>query len=206
MKKFLIVCATTALLSSPSYATGFFVGADLLRASAKHQAKNSSTTSGPQNGEEQGANKMGYGVNAGFRFDFLTLLASGELFYDNINTSSKNFKQTSGQSSASDSIAINNRYGVKANVGFSIFPRITPFLTYGLTNISYSSDVLSNNQSITKTELTPIYGIGLLIDLPLGISAKASYDYQQFNASYASSGSKINTHLGVAKLGLIYNF
>jgi len=206
MKKFLILFSSLVCFSNSSYATGFFVGVDALHADARHEAKNSSAVSGPQNGDVKKDNNFNYGVNAGFRLDVLNLLASGELFYDNLRTSSRNFAQINGQSNNGNSIAINNRYGAKVNLGFAIFPRVTPFLTYGLTNVNYSSNVSSSNNSLTKSKMTPLYGLGLLVDLPAGFSVKASYDYQSFNMLYAESGSRIRTHLGVAKLGLIYNF
>ena len=206
MKFFPALFGAALFLSTSSYATNVYVGADALFSNARYQAKNSSTTSGPKNGGVQEKDKMGYGVNAGVRVDLLTLLASAELFYDNINSSSRNFNSATNQINSSDSININNRYGAKANVGFAILPRITPFLTYGLANVSYSSNVLSNNHSVTKSELAPLYGVGIVFDLPLGVSVKAAYDYQQLNMRYAETGSKIRTHLGVARLGVIYNF
>lgn len=206
MKLFSILCCSAILLSSQSYATGLFVGADALFATASHRAINSSTISGPKNGDYKDADRMNYGVNAGIRIDVLNLYASGEVFYDDLRTSSKNFQSTSNQLSIGDRIKINNRIGAKANAGFAILPRITTFLTYGLANVNYSSNVASDHQTLSKSKLTPLYGVGLLVDLPFGITAKASYDYQQFNMQYAESGSKIRTHLGVTKLGLIYNF
>jgi hypothetical protein len=206
MKNFLAVFFVTLLLSTSSYATGLFVGADALFANADHKAKNFSSSATSKNGNIQSSDKVNYGINAGFRFDLLNLLASAELFYDDLGTSAKNFESSSNQNTSNDSIAIKNRYGAKANFGFAILPRITPFLTYGLTDVNYSSEVLSNNQSLTKSKLTPLYGLGILLDLPLGFSVKASYDYQQFNMHHADQGTRIKTNLGVAKLGVIYNF
>ncbi len=207
MKIFSAIFCAAFLISSPSYATGLFIGADALFANAHHQAKNSSTDSGPNNGSVQQSDKMGYGVNAGVRADLLTLLASAELFYDKLDTSTRNFESTSGEINNSDSIAIKNRYGVKGNIGFAILPKVTPFLTYGLANVQYGNQVLSSGNSVSKSEFAPLYGLGLLIDLPFtGLSVKAAYDYQQFNMKSAQEGAKIRTHLGVARLGVIYNF
>lgn len=203
MKYFLAIIFILIPLSSN--ATGLFIGADLLQANARHEANNTGS-SGPKNNDVAESDNVNYGLNAGVRFDLLTLLASVELFYDNLNTSSRNFNQIDGTINNQDRIELKNRYGAKINAGFAILPRITPFITYGLTKVSYSSNVLSSNNSLSKTELTPLYGIGLLVDLPLGITAKASYDYQKIDMKYAGGGAKINTHLGVAKLGLVYNF
>jgi len=201
-----IFCAIFLLSTSPSYATGLFVGVDALNADARFKAKNSTSLTGPKNHSIAEADKRNYGVNAGYRIDFLTLLASAELFYDDLRASSRDFENNSNHINQGDTIALKNRYGVKANLGFAILPRITPFITYGLTNVRYESNLPSSGNSISKTEFAPLYGIGILFDLPLGISAKASYDYQQFHMNYAASGSKVRTQLGVVKLGLIYNF
>ncbi|NBV06874.1 MAG: porin family protein [Proteobacteria bacterium] len=207
MKKLSAIFCTALIFSNAANATGFYVGADALVADANHKAKNISTTSGPKNNDKQGDTKLNYGVNAGFRIDLLNLYGSAELFYDNLQTSARNFQSSAEQiSSDGSSTELKNRYGAKANLGFAILPRITPFITYGLTNVNYSSNVFSSNQSISKSKLTPLYGAGLILDLPFGVSLKASYDYQQFNIRYAESGSKIKTNLGVAKLGVIYNF
>jgi opacity protein-like surface antigen len=138
--------------------------------------------------------------------DVLNLLVSGEVFYDNINASTRDFALNDGSFESQDRLKINNRYGVKANVGFAVLPRITPFITYGLASVNYSSEVPSSNLSLRNSKLTPIYGAGLLVDLLLGVSLKASYDYQTFSSNHATEGVKVRSHLGIAKLGVIYNF
>ncbi|MBP7710143.1 MAG: outer membrane beta-barrel protein [Rickettsiales bacterium] len=204
MKIFSAIFCAALLLSSQSYALDFFVGFDALHASAGHEAVNSSSASGPKNGDVKDSDKVNFGLNTGVRVDFLNLYASGELFFDNLNTTTKSFDLNSGASNSGNEINLDNRYGAKANAGFAIFPRVTPFLTYGLAGVNYKSS--TSTYAISNSELTPLYGAGILVDLPLGVSLKASYDYQSFNMRYAESGSKIKTHLGVAKLGLIYNF
>ena len=207
MKKFLTILFVGLILSNSAKATGLYVGADAIFADSSFQAKNISSNSNPKNNDKQGADKFNYGVNAGLRLDVLNLLASAEIFYDNLQTSARGFQSSSGAlSGQGDSTQIKDRYGVKGNFGFAILPKITPFVTYGMTSLRYSNNVLSNNQSVANNKLAPLYGVGLLVDLPFGISLKASYDYQQFNMRYASDSSKIKTSLGVAKLGVIYNF
>ncbi len=206
MKKFTIAFLLIASFSSQSYAAlGFFSGIDAIHTKANHQAINSNSISGPKNGDIKDTDEINYGLSVGVRFDLLNLYASGEMFFDQINTRSSNFNSNSA-SSSSDVIKIDNRYGAKANIGFAILPRITPFLTYGLAGVNYENNLYSSNKSVSNSELTPLYGIGLLIDLPCGFSAKAAYDYQNLNMRYAEPGAKIKTNLGVARLGLIYNF
>lgn len=193
-------------MANSSFATGFFVGGDAIFGEARQEAKNSSNSSGPKNGDVQDSSNLNYGINAGLRFDLLNLLVSGEAFYDNINATSRDFNLRNGSFNGADSMEIENRYGLKANVGFALLPRVTPFITYGMANVRYSSVVASSNVAVKNSELSPLYGVGLLIDLPLGISAKASYDYQTFSARHANNTTSSRVNLGVAKIGVIYNF
>jgi len=205
MKKLLPIFATTlSLLSTQSNATGLFIGADSLYSQARNQVKSSSDASAPNNGDVKSANKFDYGINAGLRFDLLNFLAFGEVFYDNLNVSAKNFALNSGANGGGDNFNLQNRYGVKVNAGFAILPKVTPFLTYGFANVRYSSS--AGSSSITKSEMAPLYGIGLMVDLPLNFSVKASYDYQLLNLRYANESAKVRTSLGVARLGVVYKF
>ncbi len=206
MKIFTSIFFALTLVSSQSHAlVGFFSGIDAIHTKANHQAVNSSSISGPKNGDIKDTDEINYGLNVGAKFDLLNLYASGELFFDQINTRSSNFDSNSA-SSSSDIIKINNRYGAKANIGFAILPKVTPFITYGLASVDYESNLPSNNKYVSNYELSPLYGVGLLIDLPCGFSAKAAYDYQSLNMRYAESGAKIKTSLGIARVGLMYNF
>lgn len=202
MKKFLTIFIATSFISASSYATGLFVGADLLQANSRHKAKNLISSSGPTAGEVHDDDRLNYGVNAGARIDVLNLLGSAEIFYDNLNLNSHSF--TSASNGTGDKIEIDHRYGAKLNAGFAIAPRITPFLTLGLANVRYNSS--SSAGSLARFEMAPLYGIGLLVDLPEGFSVKASYDYQNLNLHSSEVNAKYRSHLGVARVGLVYNF
>ena len=203
MKKFLPIFFAAFLASNYSYATGLFIGADALYSDVRHHARNSSTTSGPNNNALTKGKQSGYGVNTGARFDLLMLLASGELFYDDLNISSNQFASSTN---SGDRVKVKDRYGLKLNAGFAILPKVTPFLTLGLSNTRYDINGITADSARSKNELTPLYGVGLLIDLPLGISLKAAYDYQSYRFNSPSNPAKIRTHLGVARLGIVYNF
>ena len=206
-KTFLAIFCTAALLSNSSYATGIFIGFDAIQSNAIHKADNpSGSLTGPRNGDVIDTDKSSWGSNAGIRFDFLNLLASVEGFYDRLDTYTNNFYSTLGTRGNGDNIQLKDRYGVKANLGFAILPRVTPFLTLGAAKVNYQNNVFFVNNSAHDSEVAPLYGVGILFDLPLGITLKAAYDYQQFNMRYAESGSKIKTRLGVARIGVIYNF
>ncbi len=206
MKKFIAAFCFMVLLPISSHATGYYVGADALFANARHKAKSSSESGQPVNESIKNDDNVNLGFNGGVRFDLLNLLIMGELFYDDLNTSAKSFDISSSQSYDQDRTELKNRYGAKVNVGFAILPKVTPFVSYGFANVSYKTVALAGSDSVSKSEMAPIYGVGLIVDLPFDISAKASYDYQAFDMRYANDDAKIRTHLGVAKLGVIFNF
>ena len=205
MKKFMAAFLAIICLASNAYASGPFIGADLLYATARHEAKGNVGAGAPQNGAVARDNDLSYGLNAGYRLNLLGVMLGAEAFYDNLNTSSRNFELLGSSSGGGDNIELENRYGGKINLGLTILPIVTPFISYGLSYNRYSSNVPSQGDSLSKSKLVPLYGIGFLFDLPAGVSIKASYDYQPFNMRYAGGG-RIRTHLGVARLGLVYNF
>lgn len=208
-QKIFLTILALFISTSTSYATGAYIGVDALFASASHKAKNSTNSvSGALNGSKTSDDRFNFGANVGVRLDVLNLLVSGELFYDDLRTSAKNVEDASGGNNPDDNIKLKNRYGVKANAGFAIFPGVTPFLTYGLTKVNYVNNLqASQDVKIDKAKLTPLYGVGVLVDLPItDLSLKATYDYQNFNIRYDDPSSKIKTHLNTVKVGVMYNF
>ncbi|MBU6140138.1 MAG: hypothetical protein KGP29_01080 [Proteobacteria bacterium] len=191
-----IFCALILLSSQAQAASGPFIGIDALHSQARNKADNSSLLSGPQNDAKSNGNNEGYGANLGFRLDPLFLFASAEVFYERLNSSSRGFSQSNA--GTGPNVEINDRYGAKANLGFTILPWLTPFLTYGVANVKYGTDV-SNRRT------APLYGVGILFDIPLtNFSVKAAYDIQRFDAHYQNGQSQ--SQLGVARLGVTYVF
>jgi hypothetical protein len=202
MKKFITTCLVAFIISTPSYATGFFVGADALMAHSRQTSNNPNGNSGPTSGIVKEDNNINYGLNAGYRLDCkldcMNLYQSVELFYDNLNVASNRF---ASPNSISDRVEIQNRYGAKFNLGFEVTPKIIPFVTLGVSNIAYA-----NSGNGSSVNLEPLYGVGLLMSLNHGVALKLAYDYQSFNIPSAQGGARIRDNLGVARVGLVYNF
>ncbi len=197
MKKFTsILCAIILLSSQAQAASGLFIGVDALHSNSRNESDNSSLISGSQNGDKTQSNNAGYGANLGIRLDPLFLFTSAEIFYERLNSSAQGFQQNT--SGTGPNIGINDRYGAKANLGFTVLPWLTPFITYGVASVKYGTDV-SNRKT------APLYGVGILFDIPLtNLSVKAAYDIQRFDAHYQNGQSQ--SQLGVAHLGLTYTF
>ncbi len=190
-----IFCALVLLSSQASAASGVFVGLDYLHAKTINKARNDSS-SGPIGGNKTDDSSSGYGVNAGLRFDPLSFYLSGEVFYENLNSSASGFAQNNQNQGAN--IGLNERFGAKGNVGFTILPWLTPFVTYGVARVKYDADQSSWKEA-------PLYGVGIIFDIPLtNFSVKAAYDVQRIKFPYQNAQSK--TNLGVARVGVSYTF
>lgn len=186
-----IFCALILLSAQAQAASGLFVGLDYLHANSVNKSNNDLLPSSKTTDASSG-----YGVNAGLRFDPLFFYLSGEVFYENLNSSAKGFNQNSGTNGVN--LGLNERYGAKGNVGFTILPWLTPFVTYGVARVKYETD-------ISKWREAPLYGVGIIFDIPLSnFSIKAAYDVQRIKFPYQTAQSK--TNLGVAHLGLTYTF
>lgn len=198
MKKLLTIFCVTFLFATPSYATGMFVGIDGLRTHANHEASNSSLSTGPLDNSKENANDVGYGVNFGVRADPAMLFASAEAFYERLESSTAHGLTQNVAGTAGPNINLDDRYGAKANLGITVLPWFTPFITYGVARASYHTDV-------SGSKAAPLYGVGLMFDLPASnLSIKVAYDMQKLDIPYQNGESE--TSLGVAHLGLVYNF
>ncbi len=184
------------MTSINAHATGFYVGVDAMRNDVANKLQDV-----PNTGLATDSNKdsnLSYGANAGFRLDLLGLLASGEVFYDRLNLASEGFDGV-----GKDRVKIGQRYGARANIGYTILPKIKPFISYGLANISYKTNA---DFTINKSTMTPIYGIGIIVDLVANFSLKAAYDFQRFKTKYPNSIVEMKSNVGTARLGVMYQF
>jgi opacity protein-like surface antigen len=206
MKKILAITAIALLFASPANATGVFIGADALHSTAKHEAENDDPAFGPEDRQVREDDRFGHGFNAGVRFDLALLMASVEGFYDYLDVNSRTFDDVTGSAGGGDEIIrIKDRYGAKLNLGIAILPHFIPFVTVGYSTLRYKNTL--SGETKERSESEPLVGAGILIDLPLGITLKAAYDYQRFETPHpGTTDAKIRTHLGVARIGLIYNF
>ncbi len=198
MKKFLPIFFSLALLATQSQAAnGVFIGVDGLETRANHKAANSSVLTGPKDNNERQATDAGFGLHAGVRYDPAIFHVAGEVFYEDLNSTTKGFDHNIV--GTGPKIQIDNRYGAKANLGIKVLPGLSPFVSWGVARTQYQIDGASSHTS-------PVYGVGLLFDLPkTNLSIKASYDIQKLDKlPYQNATS--DTKLGVAHLGLSYTF
>ena len=159
--KFLTVLFTAIIISNSSYAEGVFVGDDYFDRS-QFQIKSFDLES-----DLEKYSKFNYRTNAGYRFDTSSLSGSAEVFFDNTQISSRNFVFSKN---AADKIDVESRYGAKLNAAFYSGGGISTFVSIGLANVKRNQEIYTNNPAPSKYELTPVYGVGLKMDLPMRVS------------------------------------
>lgn len=114
-------------------------------------------------------------------------------------------------------LRINNRYGIKADLGYDVTDRIAPYFTSGYSRISYNAQNTITRSGITYSDQKNsslgdwFYGAGLKLKYNNDISINIEYNYQKFSAKTAVRDTKnyngvYNTSLSVAKIGVFYNF
>lgn len=221
MKKqitFFTVLSILTFLTANAKAEGF-VSADILGVYARHNFSGQNDFQGnlpnriqtPQQKEVDGTN-VGFGLSAGTKLYAGEAFFSTELFWDYVNSRTRDFYSqqlnifTGEDSYHHDRLIVDNRYGIKFNLGYRIYKDLDIFATLGASRARY--EVLFNNtgESYKEYHIAPLYGAGFIYDLDEHLSVKLAYDFQSFNMRYVFVEQKDIVHLHVARLGMIYSF
>lgn len=207
MKKHLITTCLFAVLaaSSANAKDGAYVGADMIISKANYKYYGSIPA--PQSRIDSN-NDVGAGLSAGYKKSFDQVFIAPEVFYDYLNSSSKNYFQTSTAVNASqDTMELRSRYGIKANLGYDFTNDFSTYLTYGIARIDQINNYPSFNASNGKWRTAAIYGIGAQYKLCEKWSVRAELNSQRLNIPFegmpdASSKVRINA----LKVGAVYSF
>lgn len=199
-----------------------YVGVDLIGVRADHHyagkeenlGSNGHTTTSfivPNDRSKRG-HDIGIGFNLGSKLYSGDAFFATELFYDYLNSKTKDFFATQpnvtpgGPTYGKDRLVLNQRYGVKFNAGYRIHKNLDIFGTVGLGKADFAVEYKSEGNQFKADDISPIYGFGLLYDLKENLSVKAAYDYQALKMQYVLPGPADNITLQTLRVGLIYSF
>lgn len=112
--------------------------------------------------------RYNYGTNFGYKIDEENLRGSAEVFYGGTEVSTRNLVVPD---SKVNKVELENRYGAKFNAGYAIKNGVTPFVSVGVANIRQNQKGLDSD-AYSQYELTPTYGVGLVVEFPLSTSSK----------------------------------
>lgn len=171
---------------------------------------------------DNGVTNYAMGVNYKYAFNFdRFFVAPGVFFEQNLGTKD----QTTGENGK---LKVNNRFGTRADFGYDITERFSPYFTVGLAGVSYKSkyyvdtgsrdandQILYAFSSKRGTAVSAIYGLGLKFNLDNDLSLNAEYNIQHFTAkaiidpaAYINYQDRANlkAKLETFKIGISYNF
>ncbi len=129
-----------------------------------------------------------------------------KIFFDYLNTSTRDFSDEIQIVARQDKQQLNYRYGGKLNIGYTLFSRLNIFGIAGLTNVRYTINWPSVDDSRSSAKIAPIYGAGISYDINNDWLLRAIYEQQNFNIQYVDEGSRSVVELKTARLGLSYKF
>ncbi|MCE3254746.1 MAG: hypothetical protein K0R25_240 [Rickettsiaceae bacterium] len=206
MKKlsFITLLGALFLSSQVSAKDGLYVGADLITSDA--QFKYSSAFSSPFAQKKVDSMNIGVGANIGYKKSFNRVFVAPELFYDYLNSSTKDYYHNH-YPYTKDTLELPVRYGAKANFGFNFTDNFAGYLTYGLSNIHQIDKSPALNANHGRWKISPIYGAGSVFNINPNWGIKIEFNRQKFEVPYSfdlATTSKVK--LNILKTGLVYNF
>lgn len=221
MKKIAKIVLTTAAILTASQAMakteGSYLSLSAHKATAEHLRGDRNGRVEPYRFE---SNKTNLGVDYKYAInvsgDFF--VAPG-VFFDRIGTKSKE-KDNPNQVS----IAINNRYGAKFDIGYDISDKSAIYFTNGVSVVNYKLDHSDANgegnsdsiQTLNKKATAYFYGFGLMTNVNKDVSLGVEYNTQSFKARtlVADSGfdsgallsDRYKNKIDMFKLSVSYHF
>ncbi len=213
MKKLSLLLVLTVLFSHNVKAENApFVAFDINRNTVTHHYTHENGNKTNNDGN------FGYGLSAGYNFDFGKVSLAPEIFYDKINTANKSYLCPSGgQHYCKDKMEVDSRYGAKLNLGYEVAQNTKLFINAGYSNVKVDQKYLNGYTAITtgrvlvKTNKNGVftYGFGASYTVNNNIALKAAYEISQFSVihqDYLSPNPIDEIKLQIVKLGLIYSF
>jgi len=220
-------------LSNKSHASnyqskGHYLGLDLLKSNVKFyeryiQNYNNQTTYVIE--EQDHNSEYGVGINYKYYFNFNNFfIAPGVFFENNETTADTKHRKTHGDLRY---LEVDNRFGVKTDVGYDINKYFSPYLTGGFARINYETgniallgSELVNSTKINSSVSSWYYGIGFKSNIYENINISFEFNRHKFDAkAYANNEvitnrlgnaynvqTKYDAQLNVLKFGLSYNF
>lgn len=192
---------------------GHFVGADLILTDVRFYERFTRNTQPlPVNTQPSYSNDgVGGGVSYKYAFNFDDFFIAPGIFFEKNNTTA-----SADQPKNLERIDINQRLGVKSDLGYDINKWFAPYLTGGYDRVSYTTQNYSNSGG-TKSYVKSshawdwYYGAGLKIRLNDNFAFNFEYNRESFLAktyvvNTISYVGYYKTTLNIYKAGLSYNF
>ena len=222
MKKLLIISSLIVSLTAASAhakTEGSYLGIDLL--------KTNTQVKGTGVGEDYGVgwfntkakdSSIGFGINYKYAINMNNFFIAPGLFYESIGAEAE-ASNKDGIYTYTQKTKINDRYGVKLDLGYDIMDKFAAYIPLGLTSTNYelsTKDSAGSSYRSTKTsgsDIGILYGVGFAF-YPMEKLA-ISLEYNRSKIDLKSGGNvnlfdqttlKTKANLDVIKIGVSYKF
>ncbi len=202
MKKLFIISSLLAAITASSAVAkteGNYVGVDLVRTSSNH--KYTVDNRRVVNSAKFEDVSTGFGLNYKHAFNFGGMFVAPGAFYENNNNKAHD--------SNYDTTKLNNRYGLKFDIGYDITDDFAAYVTNGVSRLDYTVQWDSINRKKSYKQNDYFYGVGLAYKVAKNILVNLEYNNQKTRLKVPGGTSTIDasqTDIDVLKLGLAYNF
>jgi opacity protein-like surface antigen len=228
MKKILIATTLAASLASASALAkteGNYVGFDVLRANVKVKSNSDDPFDQAFNSAWYSHSKTdsatGFGVNYRYAFNMNNFFIAPGAFFEYIGADAKVNHSETGFNSYTQSVKINDRYGVKLDLGYDITDKFSAYVPVGVSSVGYeiktsdsdgAGDFVKTRKSGNKFNY--FYGFGISFVPAKNFLVSLEYNkLSQLKLSSVSSATlpnggtiKANVNADIVKLGVSYNF
>lgn len=209
MKKILVITSVIASMAATSAfakTEGSYAGIDLLNTKVKYHQRytNASTPSALNVKPADSDSAIGLGVNYKYAFNMNGIFfAPGVIAEHNDATVDSGIRR----------VTVENRLGVKADLGYDVTDTLGVYATVGYVGVNYKTrdgSTASNTGIKDGMAMDWMYGFGVKHDCAQNVALSLEYNTQSLNlktdTNVAALDEKFRTKIDVIKVGLAYRF
>ncbi|MBP7710290.1 MAG: outer membrane beta-barrel protein [Rickettsiales bacterium] len=170
---------------------------------AKASPKDTSDTNGQVS--KDSTRRVRLGFNYQHAFNLNNFFVSPEVFVEALE-----LQNNATASSSGDKLEINSRYGFKANVGYDVNEKFSPYVTLGRGVVEYSSQKTDTTTGDEVKKMSAqsgtIYGLGANFHINESLTANLEYNKQNVGLNQALDEGKYKTDITSLRFGVAYHF
>jgi opacity protein-like surface antigen len=205
MKKFLLFSLFTTFISGNSWAKtqGNYVGVDLIATHTSFDTSKDRFSALGSNYKIKNGDQISVGGNYKYAFNHKGIFIAPGIFFDHNNVES--------QDNVDSIYRLNNRYGVKLDIGYDLTDKLGLFINVGIANNTYSLINKTNSAKNSDNDLNGLMGIGAKYSITENVDLNFAGELSQVKMKEPQragfpSQSKYDLDIAIARVGISYKF
>ncbi len=154
---------------------------------------------------------IGLGLDYKYAFNYRNFFIAPGIFADYDHSVAKMYQvDVNGNITKNykGSERVNYRYGVRADMGYDIANRFSPYFIagFGIVNISSTLSAANGAQNIAVNKSSLLFGGGIKVRVVDNVIFNLEYNVQNLNLRNKTYDAKIQDKIEVVKFGVSYKF